>query len=305
MVSVHHRYATVGGRTVFYRESGDPRQPAVVLLHGAPASSFMFRGLIPLLSEEYYVVAPDLLGFGLSDAPAVEECDYTFDALTESVAALIDQLGIDRYTIYVQDYGAPVGWRLALRRPDRITAIVTQNGNAYPAGFVDESWQPFWSYAADPSPETARPLLEGLTLERIRWQYTHGVPDPTLVDPDVWIHDHAQVNRPGNPAVQLKLYLRVPLERRAVPAGARVLPGVTGAAAGRLGPRRPDLRPGRSRSVPGGPARGRGAPAGRRPLPAGKRAGPGRRADARISRAHASARPRRGLTPGAGRAPAR
>jgi pimeloyl-ACP methyl ester carboxylesterase len=117
-----------------------------VLLHGAPTSSFMFRGLIPLLAGDYHVVAPDLLGFGLSDAPAVEEFDYTFEALTDSVAALLDELGLDRYAIYVQDYGAPVGWRLALRHPER------------------------------------RPLLEGLSLERIRWQYTHGIPDPTLVD---------------------------------------------------------------------------------------------------------------------------
>jgi pimeloyl-ACP methyl ester carboxylesterase len=126
------------------------------------------------------------------------------------VAALLDELGLDRYAIYVQDYGAPVGWRLALRRPERITAIVTQNGNAYNAGFVDGAWQPFWARAADPTPETAGPLLAGLRLDRIRWQYTHGVPDPTLVDPDAWIHDHAQVNRPGNPAVQLKLYREYP-----------------------------------------------------------------------------------------------
>jgi pimeloyl-ACP methyl ester carboxylesterase len=210
MVNVHHRYAVVGGRSVFYREAGDRARPTVVLLHGAPASSFMFRGLIPLLAGDYHVVAPDLLGFGLSDAPTVDEFDYTFDTLTDSVAALLDELGLDRYAIYVQDYGAPVGWRLALRRPESITAIVTQNGNAYSAGFVDEAWKAFWAYAADPSPETAAPLLEGLSLERIRWQYTHGVPDPSVVDPDAWIHDHAQVNRPGNPAVQLKLYSEYP-----------------------------------------------------------------------------------------------
>ena len=218
MVNVHHRYAVVGGRSVFYREAGDRARPAVVLLHGAPASSFMFRGLIPLLAGDYHVVAPDLLGFGLSDAPAVEEFDYTFDTLTDSVAALLDELGLDRYAIYVQDYGAPVGWRLALRHPERIAAIVSQTGNAYDAGFAGEAWQPFWAYAADPNPETAKPLLAGLSLERIRWQYMHGVPDPTLVDPDAWIHDHAQVNRPGNPAVQLKLYGEYPSNVALYPA---------------------------------------------------------------------------------------
>src|SRR5919112_2919783 len=137
MSKVHHRYATVSGQRLFYREAGPADAPAVVLLHGFPASSFMFRNLIPQLADRYRVLAPDLLGFGLSDAPPAGEFDYSFEALTDLTAGLLDQLGIGRYAMYVQDYGAPVGWRLALRDPAAITAIVSQNGNGYDAGFVD------------------------------------------------------------------------------------------------------------------------------------------------------------------------
>src|SRR5262249_24119129 len=139
--TVHHRYATVNGRTLFYREAGPADARTVVLLHGFPASSFMFRNLIPLLADRYHVIAPDHLGFGLSDAPPaspVGEFDYTFDALADLTAALLDQLQVTRYAMYVQDYGAPVGWRLALRDPSPISAIITQNGNGYEAGFVEQ-----------------------------------------------------------------------------------------------------------------------------------------------------------------------
>src|ERR1700710_940045 len=135
--ATHHRYADVGGHQIFYREAGDPSAPAVVLLHGAPASSFMFRDLIPLLAASYHVVAPDYLGFGFSDVPSVEEFDYSFDALADCVAGLLGQLGLSRYAMYVQDYGAPVGWRLALRNPTSITGVITQNGNAYLEGFIE------------------------------------------------------------------------------------------------------------------------------------------------------------------------
>lgn len=203
--ATHHRYTDVGGRQVFYREAGDPQAPAVILLHGAPASSFMFRDLIPLLAGSYHVIAPDYLGFGLSDAPSVREFDYSFDALAECVEALLGQIGLTRYSIYVQDYGAPVGWRLALRKPETIAAVITQNGNAYTEGFIPSFWEPLWTYAADPNPETERPIRDGLTLESIRWQYTHGEPDPSLVSPDTWHHDHAVLQRPGNLEVQLTL----------------------------------------------------------------------------------------------------
>ncbi|WP_420845382.1 alpha/beta fold hydrolase [Mycobacterium lentiflavum] len=140
MPAVHHRYATVDGHRLFYREAGDPGKPALVLLHGFPTSSRMFRHLIPALADRYHVIATDHLGFGFSDAPAVTEFDYTFDALTDLTAGLLGSLGVDRYALYVQDYGAPIGWRLALRAPSAITAIISQNGNGYDAGFV---WQAF------------------------------------------------------------------------------------------------------------------------------------------------------------------
>jgi len=218
MIRTHHREAEINGRTVFYREAGDPSRPALVLLHGAPASSFMFRDLIPLLADRFHVVAPDYLGFGLSDAPPVDEFEYTFDHLTDSVEGLLAQLGIARFAVYVQDYGAPVGWRLMLRHPESITAIISQNGNAYEAGFVDSFWAPLWRYAHDRNAADEAILRGSLTLDRIHWQYTHGVPDPTLVSPDAWLHDVAQVNRPGNPEIQLALYADYPTNRELYPA---------------------------------------------------------------------------------------
>jgi pimeloyl-ACP methyl ester carboxylesterase len=202
----HHRYATVQGRQLFYREAGPSDGPTVVLLHGFPAGSFMFRELIPELADGYHVIAPDLLGFGLSDAPPVEEFDYTFDALTELTAELLAQLGVTRYAIYVQDYGAPVGWRLALKDPDALTAIITQNGNGYEAGFVEDFWKPVWQYAKDQTPQHEGAVRTALDLEAIRWQYVHGVPDPSVVSPDTWHHDFDLVQRPGNDLIQLKLF---------------------------------------------------------------------------------------------------
>jgi pimeloyl-ACP methyl ester carboxylesterase len=207
MAEIHHRFANVDGRRVFYREAGSPDRPALVLLHGYPTSSHMFRNLTPLLAAEYHVIAPDHLGFGLSDAPPADEFDYTFEALTDLTEGLLAQLGVDRYAIYVQDYGAPIGWRLALRRPTAITAIITQNGNGYDAGFVPGFWQGVWDYWREQTPETEAGVREALTLEAIRWQYLHGVADETLVDPTSWWHDHRLVSRPGNDAVQLKLFL--------------------------------------------------------------------------------------------------
>lgn len=210
MPGVHHRTATIDGRTVFYREAGHPDAPAVVLLHGYPTSSHMFRELVPALADRYRVIAPDLIGFGRSDAPPVSEFDYTFDALATVTDHLLTHLGVHRYAIYVQDYGAPVGWRLAVAHPERITAIVTQNGNAYEEGFHEEFWAPLWTYAADPRPATEQPVRDALSLDAIRWQYLHGVPDPSLVSPDTWAHDHALATRPGNAEVQLRLFRDYP-----------------------------------------------------------------------------------------------
>lgn len=203
---VHHRYLTVAGRQLFYREAGPADAPTIVLLHGFPTSSFMFRDLIGRLAGRYHVIAPDHLGFGQSDAPPVTEFDYTFDTLTELTEGLLDQLGLTRYAIYVQDYGAPIGWRLALRHPDAITAIVTQNGNGYDDGFVASFWQGVWDYQREQTPDTEAAIRTALDVESITWQYLTGVSDPTLVSPDTWTHDVALLGRPGNDAIQLKLF---------------------------------------------------------------------------------------------------
>lgn len=218
MNEVHHRYATVNGRQIFYREAGAAGAPVIVLLHGFPTSSFMFRNLIPALADRYRVIAPDYLGFGYSDAPSVDEFDYTFDALAAHVAGLLHQLGVERYAIYVQDYGAPVGWRLALRDPQAITAIITQNGNGYDAGFVADGWVPAWDYQREQTPETEAALRGILTFEATRHQYVAGVPNESVVSPDTWHHDYALLSRPGNDRIQLKLFLDYATNPKLYPA---------------------------------------------------------------------------------------
>jgi pimeloyl-ACP methyl ester carboxylesterase len=205
MPTIHYRYATVRGRQLFYREAGPADAPAVVLLHGFPTSSFMFRNLIPLLADRYRVVAPDHLGFGLSDTPPPDEFGYTFDALAGLTGELLGGLGISRYAMNVHDYGAPVGWRLALADPGAITGIISQSGNGYEAGFGEEFWRPIRAYWQDQNPQTEAALGQALTLDAIRWQYLHGVHDESVVSPDTWYHDHAMVSRPGNDLIQLRL----------------------------------------------------------------------------------------------------
>ena len=207
MTPVHHRHAPIDGHQLFYREAGPADAATIVLLHGYPTSSFMFRELIPRLAGRLHVIAPDHLGFGLSDAPPVTEFEYSFDALADSTYKLLQHLSVDRYVIYVQDYGAPIGWRLVLQHPTSVTAIVTQSGNGYDEGFVESFWQPVWDYQAQQTPETEAAIRVALGLDAIRWQYLHGVADPSVVSPDTWHHDHALVARPGNDLVQLKLFL--------------------------------------------------------------------------------------------------
>src|SRR6266536_2819235 len=164
----HHRYATVRGHQLFYREAGPADAPAIVLLHGFPTSSYMFRDLIPRLADRYHVIAPDYLGFGFSDTPDVE---YTFDTLAVLTSELLSQLGVHRYAIYVQDYGAPVGWRLALADPSAITAVISQNGNGYDAGFVEEFWAPIWAFHRSWTAETEGAVRGALAFETARWQH--------------------------------------------------------------------------------------------------------------------------------------
>ncbi|MGW0890887.1 alpha/beta fold hydrolase [Saccharopolyspora sp. NPDC002578] len=217
MNSVQHRTALVDGHEIFYREAGPADAPAIVLLHGYPTSSFMFRELIPLLARDHHVIAPDHLGFGRSATPAAEEFDYTFDALARITSGLLDRLGLERYALYVQDYGAPIGWRLALEHPERITALVTQNGNGYEDGFVESFWNDVWAYAANPGPGTEPPVRAALGIDAVRWQYLHGVPDPSVVSPDTWEHDVALLSREGNDEIQLALFRDYPNNRPLYP----------------------------------------------------------------------------------------
>ena len=203
---VAHRHHVVDGHRLYYQDAGPEDAPVVVLLHGYPTSSFMFRNLIPILSTRFRVIAPDHLAFGFSDAPPLDEFAYSFDALADLTRRLLAELGVERYAIYVQDYGAPIGWRLALADPGRITAVITQNGNGYDDGFVEDFWAPVWQYANEQTPDAEQALRPALGIEAIEWQYTHGVPRRETVDPETWHHDAALVARPGNDEIQLALF---------------------------------------------------------------------------------------------------
>jgi len=205
MTAVRHLYATIQGRRLFYQEAGLTGDPAILLLHGFSSSSFMFRNLIPELADRYYVIAPDLLGCGLSDAPSVEEFRYTFDALSCLTAGLLEHLSVKEYVLYVQDFGAPVGWRLALSNPESVLAVITQSGNGYEAGFEQAFWKPVRQYWNDQNPQTESSVRQTLTLDGIRWQYLHGVSDPAAISPEIWHHDYSLVSRSGIDRVQLQL----------------------------------------------------------------------------------------------------
>lgn len=206
MVVVHHRTVIVQGWEVFYREAGPQDAPVLLLLHGYPTSSHMFRHLIPALADQYRVIAPDHIGFGRSSAPSVQEFPYTFDALADVTAAFLQALGVARHTVYVQDYGAPIAWRLALADPGSIEGVISQNGNAYEEGFVPAFWDPLWAYGAEPTASHEDAVLPALGREAIEWQYTHGVPDPSTIAPDAWEHDIALMSRPGIDRAQLALF---------------------------------------------------------------------------------------------------
>jgi pimeloyl-ACP methyl ester carboxylesterase len=200
-----YRIASVDGLNVFYREAGDPKTPAVLLLHGFPTSSHMYRELIPALADRYHVVAPDLPGFGYSDAPSRMNFKYTFDNLAEVIERFTEVIGLGQYGVYVFDYGAPIGFRLAIRHPERITAVVSQNGNVYLEG-LSKGWNPIQAYWKDPSPENRAALRVFLEPEATRWQYMHGVATPERLSPDAWTLDSALLARPGNDEIQLDLF---------------------------------------------------------------------------------------------------
>ncbi|RFA06930.1 alpha/beta hydrolase [Subtercola boreus] len=218
MTTVHHRTVSVDGLDVFYREAGPADAPVLLLLHGYPTSSHMFRHLIPALADHYRVIAPDHIGFGRSSAPSVDDFEYTFEALARVTAQFLRAIGVAKYTIYVQDYGAPIGWRLALGDPAAIVGVISQNGNAYEEGFVPSFWNPIWADAAERTTETRDALRPALGREAVEWQYTHGVPDPTTVDPDAWEHDLALLARAGQNDVQLALFRDYTTNRDLYPA---------------------------------------------------------------------------------------
>lgn len=203
---VHYRYQQAGKVNVFYREAGDPASPVLLLLHGFAGSSFMFRDLIAQLADRYRLIAPDLPAFGFTEAPARGDYAYTFDQLAETIDQFTEALGLDAYALMVHDYGAPVGWRLALAHPQRVTAIISQNGNAYEEG-LGEAWAPIQRYWRDPTPGNRSALREFPTPASIKWQYLEGVSDPSLVSPDGYSLEGMQVLRPGNAEIQLDLLL--------------------------------------------------------------------------------------------------
>ncbi|MBQ5946473.1 alpha/beta fold hydrolase [Massilia sp. ST3] len=194
------------GVKVFYREAGPRDAPVMLLLHGFPSSSHMFRELIPLLATQYRVIAPDLPGFGFTEVPAERNYVYTFDSLALTMEAFVDALALEKYALYVFDYGAPTGLRLAAAHPERVTALVSQNGNAYLEGLGD-AWAPLKRYWADPSPENRETIRGFLTLDATKWQYVHGVANPDSVAPEAYHLDVALMQRPGNQEIQLDLFL--------------------------------------------------------------------------------------------------
>jgi len=203
--TVHYRSMKIDGVNVFYREAGPADGPVVVLLHGFPTSSHMFRNLIPLLADRYRVIAPDYPGFGQSDAPDHTRFEYSFGHYADIVDTLLTNVGAAKYSMYVMDYGAPVGYRLALKHPDRVTGLIVQNGNAYDEG-IREFWNPIRAYWNSGAKKDREALSVLVAPETTKFQYTDGVKDLTRISPDNWVHDQALLDRPGNTEIQLDLF---------------------------------------------------------------------------------------------------
>jgi pimeloyl-ACP methyl ester carboxylesterase len=200
-----HKTVTVDGLDIFYREAGPRDAPTILLLHGFPTSSQMFRNLMPALSDRFHLVAPDYPGFGQSARPRADAFEYTFDRLADVIDRFTQQLGLTRYSLYVMDYGAPIGFRLAVRHPERVQALIVQNGNAYEEG-LREFWEPFRAYWKVPTHANAAALRKFLVLEATKWQYTHGVRNVEAISPDLWVADQYRLDRPGIQEIQLRLF---------------------------------------------------------------------------------------------------
>ena len=248
MAPVKYRTADVDGFKVFYREAGPADAPKLLLLHGFPSAGHMFRDLIPLLADRFHIVAPDLPGFGQSDMPPREKFKYTFDNIAGVIDRFTEVIGFDRFAVYVFDYGAPTGFRLAVRHPERITAIISQNGNAYEEG-LSEGWNPIQAYWKDPSQANRKALRAFLTPETTHWQYTHGVPDPTMVSPDGQNLDNFYLARPGADEVQLDLFGDYKSNVALYPDISTLLPHPQAAASGGMGQERSVLSSARRRGV--------------------------------------------------------
>jgi pimeloyl-ACP methyl ester carboxylesterase len=203
---VLYKTAKIDGLDIFYREAGPKDAPTVLLLHGFPTSSHMFRNLIPKLADRYHVIAPDYPGYGNSSMPSVGEFQYTFDNMARLVDKLVQQVGVTKYSIYMMDYGAPVGFRLAVKHPERVESLIIQNGNAYDEG-LREFWKPLKAYWKEQSPENAAALKGLLTVDATKWQYTHGVRNPESISPDTWGHVQPLLDRVGNQEIQLAMFL--------------------------------------------------------------------------------------------------
>jgi pimeloyl-ACP methyl ester carboxylesterase len=207
-VKVFYKTMKVGDLDIFYREAGPKGAPTILLLHGFPTSSQMFRNLIPALADKYHLVAPDYPGYGQSSMPPHDKFAYTFDNVAKVIDEFTEKLGLTKYALYVQDYGAPVGYRLAVKHPERITAIVVQNGNAYDEGLDNEFWKPIKAYWKEPASKEKRDAIRGLlSYEATKWQYTTGVKNPELVSPDGAAHDQFLLDRKGNDEIQLDMFL--------------------------------------------------------------------------------------------------
>ena len=201
----HYHTASVNGLDIFYREAGDNSKPTILLLHGFPSSSHMYRELIPALACDYHVIAPDYPGFGQSSAPDASEFTYTFDHLAEIMESFLQQIGCTRFSLFMQDYGSPVGFRIASNHPEWISALIVQNANAYVEGINMEAFAPVQPFWADWNAETEKPVRGFLAAETTKFQYTHGVRDLSAISPDAWLHDQTLLDRPGTDRIQLSL----------------------------------------------------------------------------------------------------